>query len=364
MQAALLVGTKRPLVVEEVALDPPGPGEVHVKVVASGVCHSCLHSIDGTGGDSPFPMVLGDEGAGIVQRVGEGVTGLRAGDHVILSWATLCGACESCLTGTPATCARQPPFGFMRDGTVRMHRENGEDVHHFGTVSSYASEVVVPADCAIRIREDMPLEAAALIGCAITTGVGSVINTARVRPGTSVAVFGCGGIGLSAVMGAVLAGANPIIAVDIKPEKLELAKQIGATHGVLASDPDAVATIRDISHGGARTAILGVGFESVVQQAWASLAPRGTAVMIPFMGLDARLTIDPLPLIRYENRLIGSRYGSASPALEFPRLVELYMAGRLPIDAIISQRYPLADINEAHRALAAGENARGVIIFN
>jgi len=362
MQAALLLATKQPLVVEEIELDPPGPGEVHVRVIASGVCHSCLHSMDGTGGDSPVPMVLGDEGAGIVERVGDGVTSLRRGDHVILSWASLCGACESCLTGHPATCDRQPPFGFLRDGTVRMHR-GAQDVHHFGTVSSYASEVVVPVDCAIKIRDDMPLEVAALIGCAITTGVGAVTNTAAVRPGTSVAVFGCGGIGLSAVMGAALVGAYPIIAVDIKPEKLELAKRIGATHGVLASDADAVAQIRDIAGGGVKNAVLGIGIQSVVQQAWASLAPRGTAVMIPFMGAGATLTLDPLPLIRFENRLIGSRYGSASPALEFPRLVDLYLDGRLPIDELITKRYPLADINEAHRALAAGENARGLIVF-
>jgi S-(hydroxymethyl)glutathione dehydrogenase/alcohol dehydrogenase len=191
-----------------------------------------------------------------------------------------------------------------------------------------------------------------------------VTNTAGVRPGTSVAVFGCGGIGLSSVMGAVLAGANPIIAIDVKPEKLELAKRIGATHGVLGTDPDAVAQIREISGGGVRTAVLGVGIESVVQQAWASLGPRGTAVMIPFMGLGAKLTIDPLPLIRFENRLIGSRYGSSLPAVEFPRLANLYMDGRLPIDAIITKRYPLGEINEAHRALAAGENARGVIVFD
>jgi S-(hydroxymethyl)glutathione dehydrogenase/alcohol dehydrogenase len=364
MQAALLVGTKRPLVIEEVELDPPRAGEVHVRVAASGVCHSCLHSMDGTGGDSPYPMVLGDEGAGVVERVGEGVSHLRPGDHVVISWASLCGTCEACLTGYPATCAQQPPFGFLRDGTVRMHRSTGEDVHHFGTAATYASEIVVPADCAIKIRDDMPLDVAALLGCAITTGVGAVTNTAGVRPGTSVAVFGCGGIGLSSVMGAVLAGANPIIAIDVKPEKLELAKRIGATHGVLGTDPDAVAQIREISGGGVRTAVLGVGIESVVQQAWAALGPRGTAVMIPFMGLGAKLTIDPLPLIRFENRLIGSRYGSSLPAVEFPRLADLYMEGRLPIDAIITKRYPLDEINEAHRALAAGENARGVIVFD
>ena len=362
MKAAILIRPREPMVVEDIDLDAPGPGEVHVKVAASGVCHSCLHTADGTGGDSPLPIVLGDEGSGIVERVGPGVTSLVPGDHVILSWAPVCGQCDKCRSGLPSLCPNQPTFGVLRDGKVRMHR-NGQDVHHFGTVSSYASEVVVPEDCAIKIRPDMPLEAAALIGCAVTTGAGAVINTAAARPGDSVAVFGCGGIGMSAVIGAVLLGAYPIIAVDIVPERLEAARRLGATHVVNSRDADALQQIRDAAGGGVDHAIMGIGIESVIQLAWASLAPRGTCVMIPFMGVGATLTIDPLLLIRFENRLIGSRYGSADPARDFPRFVDLYMAGRLPIDELITQRYPLSEINEAHRALANGENTRGLIVF-
>ncbi len=302
MKAAVLIRQREAMVIEDVDLDPPGPGEVHVKVVASGVCHSCLHTIDGTGGDSPLPIVLGDEGAGVVERVGAGVTSVAPGDHVILSWAPVCGHCVACRSGVPALCPNQPTFGSLRDGRVRMHL-NGQDVHHFGTVSSYASEVVVPEDCAIKIREDMPLDVAALIGCAVTTGAGAVINTAAARPGDSVAVFGCGGIGMSAIMGAALVGAYPIIAVDIVPERLEAAKRLGATHVVNSRDADALAQIKDAAGGGVQHAIMGVGIESVIQLAWASLAPRGTCVMIPFMGAGATLTIDPVALIRFENRI-------------------------------------------------------------
>ena len=307
-------------------------------------------------------MVLGDEGAGIVQRVGSGVSILKPGDHVILSWAPSCGRCRFCLMGRPAICANPPTFGYLRDGRVRMHWR-GEDVFHFGTVSSYASEVVVPEDCAIRIREDMPLDVAALIGCATTTGIGAVINTAAVRPGESVAVFGCGGVGLSAVMGAALVGANPIIAVDLRQDKLDIARRVGATHTIDASTQDVPEAIRNIIEGGVEHAIVAVGVESVVQQAWESIATAGTCVLIAFMGSGAHLTIDPVRLIAKEARLIGSRYGSAQPAVEFPRLVDLYMSGRLPIDTLITRRYSLDEINEAHRALAAGENARGLIVF-
>lgn len=209
----------------------------------------------------------------------------------------------------------------------------------------------------------MPLDVAALIGCAVTTGVGAVTNTALVRPGDSVVVFGCGGIGLSAVMGAALAGAYPIVAVDVKRAKLEIARQVGATHAVDASSQDVIESIRAITGFGANHAIVAVGIESVVQQAWGSLAPAGTCVLIAFMGSGRTLTIDPSRLIGGECRLIGSCYGSSQPAVEFPRLADLYMAGRLPIDVLITKRYTLDEVNEAHRALAAGENARGLIVF-
>jgi S-(hydroxymethyl)glutathione dehydrogenase / alcohol dehydrogenase len=363
MRAAILVREREPLVIDEVQLDEPRDNEVLVKVAASGVCHSCLHSMDGSAVGTPLPMVLGDEGAGVVERVGPGVTSLQPGDHVILSWAPTCGTCRACTAGRPATCENPPPFGVLRDGKVRMHW-GGRDVHHFGTVSSYASEVVVPEDCAIKIRSDMPLDVAALIGCAMTTGLGAVTNTAGARPGESVAVFGCGGVGLSAVMGAALVGAYPIIAVDLRQDKLDIARRLGATHLVDASKEDPTEAVKRITGRGVEHAIVAVGVESAVQQAWESLATQGTCVLIAFMGTGRTLTIEPTRLIAKECRLVGSRYGSSQPGVEFPRLVELYMAGRLPMDELITKRYPLDEINEAHRALAAGENARGLIVFD
>jgi S-(hydroxymethyl)glutathione dehydrogenase / alcohol dehydrogenase len=362
MRAAILVREREPLVIDEVDLDEPDQNEVHVRIVASGVCHSCLHSMDGSAVGTPLPMVLGDEGAGTVVRIGRAVTAVKPGDHVILSWAPTCGRCRYCVTGRPALCTSQPKFGVLRDGRVRMHWR-GQDVFHFGTVSSYASEVVVPEDCAIKVRSDVPLESAALIGCALTTGIGAVTNTAKVRPGESVAVFGCGGVGLSAVMGAALAGANPIIAVDVRADKLEIARTVGATHMVNASHEDVGQAIGRITGSGVDCSIAAVGVESVVQQAWASLVPTGVCVLIGFMGSGKQLTIDPAKLMSQECRLVGSRYGSSQPLVEFPRLVDLYMSGRLPIDRLITKRYSLDEINEAHRALAAGENARGLIVF-
>lgn len=362
MRAAILVREREPLVIDEVELDDAGEEEVLVRMAATGACHSCLHSMDGSAEGTPLPMVLGDEGAGIVEQVGSRVSTLKPGDHVILSWAPTCGRCRYCLAGRPAICVNQPTFGYLRDGRVRMHWK-GQDVHHFGTVSSYATKAVVPVDCAIRIRDDMPLDVAALIGCATTTGIGAVTNTAGVRPGQSVAVFGCGGVGLSAVIGAALVGANPIIAVDLRPDKLEIARDVGATHAVNALTENIPDAIGRITGAGVDYAIVAVGVESVVQQAWESLATAGTCVLIAFMGTGKTLTLDPVRFIARECRMIGSRYGSAQPAIEFPRLVDLYMAGRLPIDRLITRRYPLEEINEAHRALAAGENARGLIVF-
>jgi S-(hydroxymethyl)glutathione dehydrogenase/alcohol dehydrogenase len=362
VRAALLVREREPLVIDEVDLDDPGENEVLVRLAATGACHSCLHSMDGSAEGTPLPMVLGDEGAGIVEKIGPRVTTLEPGDHVVLSWAPACGRCRWCLSGRPAICSNQPTFGYLRDGRVRMHWK-GQDVYHFGTVSSYATHQVIPEDCAIKIRDEMPLDVAALIGCATTTGIGAVTNTAGARPGQSVAVFGCGGVGLSAVMGAKLVGANPIIAVDLRADKLEMARGLGATSTVDASKDDVPASIRRITGGGVDTAIVAVGVEAVARQAWESLGTAGTCVLIAFMGSGKTVTIDPVRSISKECRLLGSRYGSAQPAIEFPRLVDLYLEGRLPIDQLITRRYPLEEINEAHRALAAGENARGLIVF-
>ena len=361
MLAPVLHAPRTPMEVVEVELDAPKDGEVHVRLAASGVCHSCLHVLDGSVSGAPMPIVLGDEGAGVVVATGPGVRSVRAGDHVIISWAPSCGSCRYCLSGSPAVCVDPPPFGFLGDGTTRM-RLNGRDVHHYGP-GTYAPEIVVPESAAVVIRRDMPLDRAALIGCSVTTGVGAVTRTAKVPVGASVAVFGCGGIGLNAVQGAALSNAFPIIAVDIADNKLGFAETMGATHRVRADSPGVPGQVRTIVRDGVDFAVVAVGNPQAVDAAWESLAPRGTLVMLGVMGDGDTLPIAPNKLIAKEVRLIGSRYGSATPQIDFPVLVDLYLAGRLRIDELITRRYELAEINEAHRALAAGEHARSLIVF-
>jgi len=363
MKAIVLHQVGEPLRVEELELDAPRAGEVQVRMAASGVCHSCLHAADGSWGAMPVPMVLGDEGAGVVEAVGPGVARLKPGDHVIVSWAPSCGRCHYCASGRPVLCEVELPFGYGGDGTVRMHLD-GRDVYHYGP-ATYASHLVVPETCAVPIRADMPLEMAALIGCSVMTGVGSVINTARVRAGESLAVFGCGGVGLNAVQGGRLTAAQPLIAVDVADNKLELARQMGATHTLNATRQDVPAEIRRLTGRGADYAVVAVGDVRAIHQAWESLARGGTCVVIGLPPRDQTMSLSPMSMVGFgnERRLVASRYGSARIFDDFPRLVDLYLAGVLRIDELITHRYGMDEANEAFRALAAGENARGLIVF-
>src|SRR5216117_4088275 len=250
MRASVLFEQRTPLKVEDVELEAPRAGEVRVRMAASGVCHSCLHAADGSWTGVPVPIVLGDEGAGVVEAVGPGVQTLRAGDHVILSWAPTCGRCHYCVIGRPNLCEqRRPGQGVLPEGTTRMSLR-GQPVYHYGHVATYASRTVVAESCAIAIDRMMPLDRAALIGCSVMTGVGAVINTAAVPPGASMAVFGVGGVGLNVVQGGALVAAHPIIAVDVNGSKLEHARGLGATHGVDASREDPAAAIRAITRRG------------------------------------------------------------------------------------------------------------------
>ena len=363
MRAAVLFEQGKPMRVEEVELAPPQYGEVRVQMVAGGICHSCLHAADGSWQGIPVPIVLGDEGAGVVEEVGPGVRDLEVGDHVILSWAPTCGRCYYCSTGRPVLCERGPEsVGVLLDGTTRMSL-GGESVHHFASVATYASHSVVPESCAIRIRDDMPLDKAALIGCSVMTGVGSVINTARVRPGESMAVFGVGGIGLNAIQGGGLVSAHPSIAVDVNPQKLEYARGLGASHLVDASNEDPVGAIRRITGRGAEYTFAAVGDARAFAQARDALAPGGTCVLIGVPPSGQDFTYEAGLLGDGERVIRGSRYGSARTRADFPRLVELYLAGKLKIDELITNRYGLEEANEAFRALAAGEVARGLIVF-
>src|SRR6266850_2792958 len=363
MRASVLYEQGKPLGVEDLELEPPRTDEVLVRMVASGVCHSCLHAADGSWKGVPVPIVLGDEGAGVVEEVGPGVDGLQRGDHVILSWAPTCGRCHYCVIGRPNLCERrQPGRGVLPDGTTRLSL-GGLPVYHYGHVATYASRTVVHESCAIKIDPAMPLDRAALIGCSVMTGVGAVINTAAVPPGASVAVFGVGGVGLNVIQGGAMVTAHPIIAVDLLASKLDLARAVGATHAIDASKEDPAAAIRAITGRGADFTFVAVGATRPITQAVDALAPGGTCVLIGVPETGATVPMDVRPLVTGERVIRGSSYGSARTREDLPRLVSLYQAGKLRIDEMITHRYALEDANEAFRALAAGELGRGVIVF-
>src|SRR5882724_8353135 len=363
MRASVLFEQGKPLQTEELDLEPPRTGEVIVRMTASGVCHSCLHAADGSWAGVPVPIVLGDEGAGVVETLGPGVTELKAGDPVALSWAPTCGRCHYCVIGRPNLCERrQPGRGVLLDGTTRMSL-GGRPVYHYGHVATYASQTVVHESCAIRIDKNMPLDRAALIGCSVMTGVGAVINTAAVPPGASMAVLGVGGVGLNVVQGGAMVAAHPIIAVDVKAAKLEHARALGATHVVDAAREDPVAAIRRLTGRGADYTFVAVGDARAMSQGCEALAPGGTCVLIGVPATGAAVSLDPRLVITGERVVRGSSYGSARTREDLPRLVALYQAGRLKIDELITHRYALEDADEAFRALAAGELGRGIIVF-
>jgi Zn-dependent alcohol dehydrogenase len=363
MQAAVLWRAHGPLEVLEVDLEPPRKREVLVKVAATGVCASDLHVFDG---DLPrrLPLVPGHEAAGTIVEVGDGVESLAPGDHVVLSLVPACGRCPACRRGRPVLCERAAVMatrGTLADRSTRLS-VNGTTIHHFNSVSSFAEYAVVPEAGAVRISPDVPLEIAALVGCAVLTGVGAVFNTAGVEAGASVAVVGCGGIGLNVVQGARLAGASPIVAVDVKTEKLELARRLGATAAVDATAVDAAEAVIDATNGGVDYAFEALGGEATIQQAWRATRAGGTTVVVGLMPKGRLLTIDPW-YFGWEKTLRGCYLGSARPAVDVPRLIDLYRSGELRLDEIVSHRLPLAELSEALERLRAGEAARQLVVF-
>lgn len=354
------VGT--PMAMEEITIAPPGPGEVLVKMAASGVCHSCLHSIDGSLKGTPVPIILGDEGSGVVAATGQGVTGLAAGDHVVLSWAPGCAGCRECLRGKPARCLRKPTFGYL-PGERTAFRAGEEPVFHYGP-ATFCPYVVVPASGAIKIRDDVPLSQAALVGCATTTGAGAVLRTAAVQAGQAVAVIGCGGVGLNAVHAAYLAGASQVIAVDPIQLKLDAARQLGASHVIRSAGPEAADAIASATGGGADAVIVAVGSTLAVEQGVAALGPGGKCVVVGAPPTGAMLSIDPHSLRAQEKALLGCSYGSCNPPVDFPMFIDLYRAGRFALDTIVSRVYRLDELNEAFDNLAQGNDLRGVVVFD
>ena len=363
MKAAVLYELNQPVVVEDIEMQAPKAGEIVVKVAATGVCHSCYHAVTGKL-DIPLPVVLGDEGAGVVAEVGKGVTLVKPGDHVILSWVPSCGHCIYCTQGYANIClnSRKGGRGNLPDGTTR-YSKNGVAIHHFGMVASFAEYSVIPQECAIPIDKEMPLDKAALVGCSVTTGVCAATNTAQVRPGSSVVVFGAGGIGLNVLQGAVIAGAEKIIAVDIMESKLEFARQFGATHTINATEGDVIAEIHDLTDGlGADYAFEAIGTKITYEQTVRAIRNRGKAIWI---GAPPRepISLDASIVFWGEKTVMGSNYGSARPRYDMPRLLALYRAGVLKLDELVTRTYQLEEVNEAFTAMLNGEVARGVIQF-
>lgn len=364
VRGAVLERTGGPLTVCELDLAPPGPEEVLVRLHASGVCHSDYNAIDGTA-ETKCPAVLGHEGGGVVEAVGERVRRVRVGDHVGLSWTPWCGECEECLRGLSHLCATVWPAmatGGLMDGTPRLSRD-GQPVYHFSFLSTFAEACVVPERSCVPIPDDVPFDVAALVGCAVTTGVGAVLRTAGVRAGERVAIVGCGGVGLSALMGAVVAGAHPIVAVDTVPQKLETALSFGATHTVLwEGGPEATAdAVRDASGGGVDYALEATGRPEAMEAAFLSTRKRGAAVLIGIPRSEAVVTLPAMTIPRMERRILGSVYGSSMPERDFPLTLELYRAGRLPLDRLISHRLPLDEAERGFELMRSGEALRVVL---
>lgn len=354
--------TSRPLRVQEVDLDPPGPGEVLVRIAAAGLCHSDLSVINGDR-PRPLPMVLGHEAAGIVEELGPGVDDLARGDHVVLVFVPACGHCLPCMEGRPALCepgAAANGAGTLLSGARRLRR-NGEAIHHHVGVSAFAEYATVSRRSLVKIDPDLPLEEAALFGCAVLTGAGAVINTAGVRPGQTVAVVGLGGVGLCALLAAVASGAREIVAVDLLPEKLAFARQLGATATFDAREERVAEAIRDATKGGVDVAFELAGSAKALELAWAITRRGGTTITAGLPHPSARLPVPIVQLVAEERALKGSYIGTAVPARDVPRLIALYRCGRLPIDRLMSGRLPLAEINEGFDRLARGEVIRQIV---
>ena len=359
MRAAVLYEPRTPLRVEEFDLPDVGLTQVRVRLAASGVCHSDWHVVKGDWPHIPVPSILGHEGAGIVEEVGAEVTAVMPGDHVVLSWKRNCGMCEMCQRGYPNLCDATP------DERGRPHFHGSERImDKMLGLGTFGTETIVPEDVVIPIDEDVPLGTAALVGCGVMTGVGAVINTAQVEPGMSVAVFGCGGVGLNCIQGAALVGADPIIAVDIRDNKLEMARTFGATHVIDAAQEDPVARIRAITGGpGAHYAFEAIGLtpEPFIQSIECT-RKRGVTVFVGHAPFNTPVTLDARILMP-EKMVIGSMYGTARPRIDFPRLLQLYKDGRLRLDELISREYALDDVNEAFAALERGEVARSILRY-
>ena len=367
IRAAVLHRPGNPVTIEDVELDPPKAGEVLVRVVAAGVCHSDVRYADGELGERFWPIVLGHEGAGVVEQVGEGVTGVEPGDHVAFCFVPACRACRYCLAGKPNLCelvAEHGAKGMLLDGTSRLRLEDGTTLLHGLRTACFAERTVVAAGGAVSIPRELPLWQAALLGCGVVTGMGAVRNAADVRPGDSVAVIGCGGVGLQVVAAARLAGAEPIVAVDRVTEKLELARAQGATHLVDGShDGDPVSTIHELTAGGVDYAFEVIGHPETMRQAWGAIRSGGTAVVV---GLAPEGVEASVPAIEFlsDKTLRGTYYGSGDPAAELPGLAALALSGELDLARVVTHFDALDGVEAAFDRLRHGEGARTILLID
>jgi alcohol dehydrogenase len=354
----------KPLVIEEVELAPPGPGEIMVRIGAAGLCHSDLSVINGDR-PRPMPMALGHEAAGIVEQLGDGVTDLAKGDHVVLVFVPSCGHCAPCAEGRPALCepgAAANGAGTLLSGARRLTR-NGQAINHHLGCSVFAEYATVSRRSVVKIDPELPLDEAALFGCAVLTGVGAVVNTAQVRAGASVAVIGLGGVGLASLLGARVAGARQIIAVDLSDAKLELATSLGATHTFNAGQPDTLEKIRELTSGGVEYAFELAGSVRALELAYRITRRGGTTVTAGLPPPTATFPLPPVNLVGEERTVKGSYIGTCVPSRDIPRYIELYRQGKLPIDRLMSGRLKLEDINLGFDLLHEGKAVRQVVVF-
>lgn len=360
VKAAIFHGPHADLTIEDIELGKPGPREIRVRTVASGVCHSDLHFVDGFY-PFPTPAILGHEAAGIVEAVGPQVQEFKPGDHVICCLSVFCGRCEYCLTGKTHLCQTRPARTKEQPPVLSW---NGQPVNQFASLSAYAEKMLVHENAIVKIADDVPFAQAALIGCGVTTGVGAALNTARIEPGSTVAVFGCGGVGLAAIQGARIGGARMIIAVDTMERKFAKAKEVGATHTVDASKDDPVKQIRALTGGpGVDYSFEAIGLKVAAEQAFNCIKPGGTATVIGMIPVGQKIELDGPQFLR-EKKIQGCSMGSNRFKVDMPRYIDFYRQGRLKLDEMVTERRRLEDVNDAFRAMKAGEVARTVLMFD
>jgi S-(hydroxymethyl)glutathione dehydrogenase/alcohol dehydrogenase len=360
MKAAVCYEFGQPLVVEEVEIDPPQAGEVKVRLAATAICHSDIHFLQGDWGGK-VPVVAGHEAAGVVEEIGEGVTLVKPGDYVVVSLLRSCGRCFNCTIGAPYICQGE----FALNSESRLRTRQGELIQHGIRTAAFAEFVIVDQSQTVKIPEKMPLDRAALLACGVITGFGAVVNTAQIEPFSSVVVIGVGGVGLNSVQGAFFAGAHPIIAVDLLDNKLVAARTFGATHTVNAEQETAEVAVKELTSGkGADYVFVTVGSPTAVVEGFKMLGREGTLVIVGVPKVDATATFPIFPMVLSgPYRVVGSRMGSTRLSVDVPRLVDLYQHGRLKLDELITNRYPLEQINEAIEVVEKGEALRNVIVF-